>query len=306
MNHYDQETTSRTVVGMFSRRDTAEAAIRDLKAAEFTEEQIGLAMQDAEPGAPAAEGRRDRSAERRGARRADGVAGLAVDSGARTGRDRRRPGLDARRRGDRRGDRRAHRRARFARRIRRGRAPFRRGLAGRRDSGDGRRRIQDRGSARDPGAPRHGSGSVAHPPRSKRPSGACRRIPRTEGPSGGSSARSDSPAEPRESHRCRTTRRRRGHATGGRARAVAGCRPGASPGGGRRRQLHRHLPPQGSLQAAIPVDAGPRGRGDRGAGRSRRHRRPARRSRRLRRRPWARTRSSRSPRPIGWCRFRRA
>ncbi|MEZ0334143.1 MAG: hypothetical protein ACAI18_09060 [Gemmatimonadales bacterium] len=56
MNHDDQETTSRTVVGMFSRRDAAEAAIRDLKAAEFTEDQIGLAMQDAEPGAPVTEG----------------------------------------------------------------------------------------------------------------------------------------------------------------------------------------------------------------------------------------------------------
>jgi hypothetical protein len=41
---------------MFSRRDAAESAIRDLKAAGFTEEQIGLAMQDGEPGAPLAEG----------------------------------------------------------------------------------------------------------------------------------------------------------------------------------------------------------------------------------------------------------
>ncbi len=56
MSHYDQETTSRTVVGMFSQRETAEAAIRDLRAAEFTEAEIGLAMQDAELGTPAAEG----------------------------------------------------------------------------------------------------------------------------------------------------------------------------------------------------------------------------------------------------------
>ena len=48
--------TTRTVVGMFSRRDAAEAAIRDLKAAGFSEEQIGVAMQDTEPGAPTAEG----------------------------------------------------------------------------------------------------------------------------------------------------------------------------------------------------------------------------------------------------------
>jgi hypothetical protein len=48
--------TSKTVVGMFARRDAAEAAIRDLKTAGFTEEQIGLAMQDTEPGASTAEG----------------------------------------------------------------------------------------------------------------------------------------------------------------------------------------------------------------------------------------------------------
>ena len=42
----DQETTGRTVVGMFRSRSPAEAAIRDLKATGFTDEQIGVAMQD--------------------------------------------------------------------------------------------------------------------------------------------------------------------------------------------------------------------------------------------------------------------
>jgi hypothetical protein len=56
MDHNGQETTGRIVVGMFSRREAAEAAIRDLRAAGFTEEQIGLAMQEIEPGAPTAEG----------------------------------------------------------------------------------------------------------------------------------------------------------------------------------------------------------------------------------------------------------
>jgi hypothetical protein len=56
MNQLDQETTSRTVVGMFDRRDSAEAAIRDLKAAGFTEDQIGLAMQDTDSGGSTGEG----------------------------------------------------------------------------------------------------------------------------------------------------------------------------------------------------------------------------------------------------------
>ncbi len=42
----DQETTGRTVVGMFTQRAHAEAAIRELKDAGFTEDQIGVAMQD--------------------------------------------------------------------------------------------------------------------------------------------------------------------------------------------------------------------------------------------------------------------
>jgi hypothetical protein len=41
-----QETTGRTVVGMFNRRADAEAAVRDLKAAGFTDEHIGVALQD--------------------------------------------------------------------------------------------------------------------------------------------------------------------------------------------------------------------------------------------------------------------
>lgn len=39
-------TTGRTVVGLFNNRQHAEAAIRDLKGAGFTDEQIGVAMQD--------------------------------------------------------------------------------------------------------------------------------------------------------------------------------------------------------------------------------------------------------------------
>jgi hypothetical protein len=41
-----QETTGRTVVGLFSHRSAAEAAIRDLRSAGFGDEQIGVAMQD--------------------------------------------------------------------------------------------------------------------------------------------------------------------------------------------------------------------------------------------------------------------
>src|SRR6476469_975872 len=44
----DQETTGRTVVGLFARRRDAEAAIRDLKAAGFRDDQIGVALQDRE------------------------------------------------------------------------------------------------------------------------------------------------------------------------------------------------------------------------------------------------------------------
>jgi hypothetical protein len=41
-----QETTGRTVVGLFGRRAPAEAAIRDLRAAGFSQDRIGVAMQE--------------------------------------------------------------------------------------------------------------------------------------------------------------------------------------------------------------------------------------------------------------------
>lgn len=41
-----QETTGRTVVGLFSQRSAAEAAIRDLRSAGFGEDRIGVAMQE--------------------------------------------------------------------------------------------------------------------------------------------------------------------------------------------------------------------------------------------------------------------
>ena len=43
-----QETTSRTVVGLFSHRAAAEAAILDLTASGFAEDRIGVAMQERE------------------------------------------------------------------------------------------------------------------------------------------------------------------------------------------------------------------------------------------------------------------
>ncbi len=41
-----QDTTGRTVVGMFTNRPDAEAAIRELNAAGFNEDRIGVALQD--------------------------------------------------------------------------------------------------------------------------------------------------------------------------------------------------------------------------------------------------------------------
>jgi hypothetical protein len=41
-----QETTGRTVVGIFSHRSAAEAALRDLRDAGFKDERIGIAMQE--------------------------------------------------------------------------------------------------------------------------------------------------------------------------------------------------------------------------------------------------------------------
>jgi hypothetical protein len=43
-----QDTTGRTVVGLFARRRDADAAIRDLKAAGFRDDQVGIALQDRE------------------------------------------------------------------------------------------------------------------------------------------------------------------------------------------------------------------------------------------------------------------
>jgi hypothetical protein len=44
----EQDTTGRTVVGMFTNRHDAEAAIRELKAADFRDDQIGVALQNRE------------------------------------------------------------------------------------------------------------------------------------------------------------------------------------------------------------------------------------------------------------------
>lgn len=41
-----QETTGRTVVGLFGQRAGAEAAIRDLQAAGFPQDRLGVAMQE--------------------------------------------------------------------------------------------------------------------------------------------------------------------------------------------------------------------------------------------------------------------
>jgi hypothetical protein len=41
-----QDTTGRTVVGLFARRRDADAAIRDLKVAGFRDDQVGVALQD--------------------------------------------------------------------------------------------------------------------------------------------------------------------------------------------------------------------------------------------------------------------
>ena len=44
----DQDTTGRTVVGMFTNRPDAEAAIRELKTAGFGGDRIGVALQDSQ------------------------------------------------------------------------------------------------------------------------------------------------------------------------------------------------------------------------------------------------------------------
>jgi hypothetical protein len=45
-SHADQKTTGRTVVGLFSDRARAEAAIRELKGSGFADEQIGIATEE--------------------------------------------------------------------------------------------------------------------------------------------------------------------------------------------------------------------------------------------------------------------
>ena len=68
-----QETTGRTVIGVFPRRQPAEAAIRELKAAGFSDEQIGVAMQD--------EDEQREVLESTGGQAADGAATGAVSGG---------------------------------------------------------------------------------------------------------------------------------------------------------------------------------------------------------------------------------
>jgi hypothetical protein len=46
MEQHDIQDTGRTVVGMFPTRNEAESAIRDLKEAGFSDERIGVALQD--------------------------------------------------------------------------------------------------------------------------------------------------------------------------------------------------------------------------------------------------------------------
>ena len=69
----DRSTTGRTVVGMFHGRAEAEAAIRDLKRSGFTDEQIGVAMQDRD--------QQDEVAESAGTQVAEGAATGAVSGG---------------------------------------------------------------------------------------------------------------------------------------------------------------------------------------------------------------------------------
>jgi hypothetical protein len=69
----EQDTTGRTVVGLFARREEADAAIRDLKAAGFTDRQVGVALQDREE--------QRELLESTGAREAEGAAAGAVSGG---------------------------------------------------------------------------------------------------------------------------------------------------------------------------------------------------------------------------------
>ena len=69
----DQDTTGRTVVGLFARRADAEGAIRELKAAGFDDRQIGVALQDQDE-------QRD-LLESAGGREAEGAAKGALSGG---------------------------------------------------------------------------------------------------------------------------------------------------------------------------------------------------------------------------------
>jgi heat induced stress protein YflT len=69
----DQETTGRTVVGLFARRRDAEAAISDLKAAGFGDDQVGVALQEKDD--------QGDLLESTGAKEAEGAAAGAVSGG---------------------------------------------------------------------------------------------------------------------------------------------------------------------------------------------------------------------------------
>jgi hypothetical protein len=73
MTHDDGQTTGRTVVGLFARRRDAEAAIGDLKAAGFKDDQVGVALQDKEE--------QGDLLESTGAKEAEGAAAGAVSGG---------------------------------------------------------------------------------------------------------------------------------------------------------------------------------------------------------------------------------
>jgi len=68
-----QDTTGRTVVGLFARRRDADAAIRDLKVAGFRDDQVGVALQDKEEQGDLLEPTR--------AKEAEGAAAGAVSGG---------------------------------------------------------------------------------------------------------------------------------------------------------------------------------------------------------------------------------
>jgi hypothetical protein len=73
MTYDDGQTTGRTVVGLFARRRDAEAAIRDLKAAGFKDDQVGVALQDKEE--------QGDLLESAGVKEAEGAAAGAVSGG---------------------------------------------------------------------------------------------------------------------------------------------------------------------------------------------------------------------------------